>query len=85
VDFRVRPSEEAGKCVSNVRLDGPLLRGPHIPSASKLKPNDGTNVGTQPIQIRFQAERVGEQEALPVGIGRILTDLPTCLPQDRTK
>ena len=46
VDFRGRPSEETGKCVSNVRLDRLLLRGPHIPSASKLKPNDGTNVGT---------------------------------------
>ena len=80
MDFRGRPSEETGKCVSNVRLDRLLLRGPHIPAASKLKPNDGTNVGTQPIQIRFQAERVGEQEALPVGVGRILTDLPTCLP-----
>ena len=65
MDFRDRLSQEARKCVSDVRLDRLLLRGPHIPAASKLKPNDGTNVGTQAVQIRFQAERIGEQEALP--------------------
>jgi hypothetical protein len=85
VDFRGRPSQHARKCVSDIRLDRLLLRRPDIPAASKLQANDGTNVRAQAVQIRLQAERIGEQEALPVGIGRIHADLPIRFAENRAK
>ena len=85
VDFGGRLSKEARNSVSNVRLDRLPLRRPNIPAASELQANDGTNVRAEAVQIRLQAERVGEQEALPIGIGRILADLPIRLPEDRAK
>src|SRR5665213_2099286 len=85
VNFRSWLSEKAGECVNNVRLNRLALRGPYIPSASKLQPNDRANVVAQSVQVLFQADRVGEQEALPICIGWIFTDLPIRLPEDRTK
>jgi hypothetical protein len=85
VDFRSRLSEKAGECVSNVRLNRLALRGPYVPSASKLQPNDRANVVAQSVQVLFQAERVREQEALPICIGWIFADLPIRLPEDQTK
>src|SRR5258708_10481663 len=85
VDFRDRLSQETREYISDVRLDRLPFRGPHIPAASKLQANDGTNVRAQAVQIRLQAERIGEQEALPVGIGRIHADLPIRFAENRAK
>ena len=85
VDFGDRMSHEARQHISDIRLDRLPLRGPNVPAASELQANDGTNVRAEAVQIRLQAERVGEQEALPIGIGRILADLPIRLPEDRAK
>jgi len=85
VHFGSGLSEEAGECVSNVRLNRLLFRRPYIPSAAELQPNHGANVVAQVVQVLFQAERVGEQEALPICVGWIFADLPIHLPEDGAK
>jgi hypothetical protein len=69
VDFRDRLSQKTRENISNVRLDRLPLRGPHIPAASELQSNNWTNVGTQAVHVRFQAERISEQEGLLIGVG----------------
>ena len=83
--LRGRPSQESRKCVSNVRLDRLFLRRPHIPATPELQANYGTNVSAQAVKVRFQAEWIGEQQALPIGVSGILADLPIRLPKDRAK
>ncbi len=80
-----RRRQETGQCVSDVWLDRLLLRGPDVPAASELQPNDRTNVSTEAVYILRQTERVGEQEALPIIVERILADLPVRFTENLAK
>ena len=55
------------------------------PLGSELQPNDRANIAAKAIQVVFETERIAEQEALPICIGRIFADLPIRFPEDRAK
>ena len=85
VNFRSWLSNDTGKCVGNIGLNRLPLRRPYVPSASELQPNDRANIAAKAVQVLFETERIGEQEALPICVGRIFADLPIRVPEDRAK
>ena len=83
VNFRSWLSEDTGKCVRYIVLNRLPLRWLHVPSASELQSNHRANIAAKTIQVLFETERVGEQEALPISICRIFDDRPIRFPEDR--